>query len=111
MPEIVGGAVGGCVSSTLLNQEDDFTQLGISALGRHIVSLTSTTYGLLNLDPLPQSTTTPPTPLPPFPSLILYRFGPNLDPSLPDPTSLTPASKLIASASPPLPTSEFLTLT
>ncbi|XP_039010959.1 uncharacterized protein At5g39865-like isoform X2 [Hibiscus syriacus] len=56
----------GCVSSNLLNQEDEFTQLGSTALGQHIVSLTSTTYGLLNLDPPPQSTTTPPTPPPPF---------------------------------------------
>ncbi|EOY23869.1 PREDICTED: uncharacterized protein At5g39865 [Theobroma cacao] len=56
----------GCVSSNLLNQEDEFTQLGSSALGHHIVSLTSTTYGLLTLDPPPQSTTTPPTPPPPF---------------------------------------------
>lgn len=54
----------GCVSSNLLNQEDEFTQLGSSALSQHIVSLTSTTYGLLNLDPpSPQPTaTTPPTP-------------------------------------------------
>ncbi|CAK7357441.1 unnamed protein product [Dovyalis caffra] len=54
----------GCVSSNLLNNEDEFTQLGTSALSHHIVSLTSTTYGLLNLDPLPppQTTTTPPTP-------------------------------------------------
>ncbi|XVF12856.1 hypothetical protein REPUB_Repub08aG0155900 [Reevesia pubescens] len=56
----------GCVSSNFLNQEDEFSQLGSSALGHHIVSLTSTTYGLLSLDPLPQSTTTPPTPPPPF---------------------------------------------
>ena len=42
----------GCVSSNLLNQDEDFsTQLGSSALGHHIVSLTSTTYGLLTLDP------------------------------------------------------------
>ncbi|KAJ9148156.1 hypothetical protein P3X46_030240 [Hevea brasiliensis] len=53
----------GCVSSNLLNNDDDFTQLGSSALSHHIVSLTSTTYGLLNLDPPPQSSaTTPPTP-------------------------------------------------
>ncbi|XWS38139.1 hypothetical protein CRYUN_Cryun19dG0104600 [Craigia yunnanensis] len=56
----------GCVSSNLLNQEDDFTQLGSSALGHHIVSLTSTTYGLLTIDPPSHSTTTPPTPPPPF---------------------------------------------
>lgn len=58
--------MGGCVSSNLLNQEDDFSQLGSSPLDHHIVSLTSTTYGLLSLDPLPQSTTAPPTPPPPF---------------------------------------------
>ncbi|OAY59736.1 uncharacterized protein At5g39865 [Manihot esculenta] len=53
----------GCVSSNLLNNDDEFTQLGSSALSHHIVSLTSTTYGLLNLDPPPQSAaTTPPTP-------------------------------------------------
>lgn len=47
----------GCVSSHLLNHEDEF---GTSALGvgHHIVSLTSTTYGLLN-------TLDPPTPPPP----------------------------------------------
>ncbi|XVF53179.1 hypothetical protein PTKIN_Ptkin05aG0079600 [Pterospermum kingtungense] len=56
----------GCVSSNLLNHEDEFTQLGSSALGHHIVSLTSTTYGLLTLDPPSHSTTTPPTPPPPF---------------------------------------------
>lgn len=52
----------GCVSSHLLNHEDEF---GTSALGvgHHIVSLTSTTYGLLNtLDP--PTTTTPPPPPP-----------------------------------------------
>ncbi|XP_027344144.1 uncharacterized protein At5g39865 [Abrus precatorius] len=54
----------GCVSSNLLNQDEDFTQLGSSALGHHIVSLTSTTYGLLTLDP-PHSTT-PSTPPPRF---------------------------------------------
>ncbi|KAK4256580.1 hypothetical protein QN277_006286 [Acacia crassicarpa] len=46
----------GCVSSNLLNHDDEFSQLGSSALGHHIVSLTSTTYGLLNLDPPPPST-------------------------------------------------------
>ncbi|CAK9167455.1 unnamed protein product [Ilex paraguariensis] len=60
----------GCVSSTLLNHDDDFSQIGGSAaLGHHIVSLTSTTYGLLTLDP-PSSdhspTTVPPTPSPRF---------------------------------------------
>ncbi|XP_009613385.1 uncharacterized protein At5g39865-like [Nicotiana tomentosiformis] len=64
----------GCVSSTLLNQDNEFTQMGGSAAGfsHHIVSLTSTTYGLLTLDPPssppPSSTPTtivPPTPTPP----------------------------------------------
>ncbi|XP_028784226.1 uncharacterized protein At5g39865-like [Neltuma alba] len=50
----------GCVSSNLLNHNDEFPQLGASAIGHHIVSLTSTTYGLLNLDP-PQTPTIPPT--------------------------------------------------
>ncbi|KAE8055039.1 hypothetical protein FH972_011909 [Carpinus fangiana] len=53
----------GCVSSNLLNHDDEFTQLGSSALSHHIVSLTSTTYGLLTLDPpSTPSLTTPPTP-------------------------------------------------
>ncbi|KAL3499107.1 hypothetical protein ACH5RR_041839 [Cinchona calisaya] len=44
----------GCVSSTLLRNEDDFSQIGAStAFGHHIVSLTSTTYGLLTLDSPP----------------------------------------------------------
>ncbi|KAK2385643.1 hypothetical protein P8452_40343 [Trifolium repens] len=54
----------GCVSSNLLNHEDELGQLSTSALGvgHHIVSLTSTTYGLLNtLDP-PTTTTPPPPP-------------------------------------------------
>ncbi|PON73511.1 Thioredoxin-like fold containing protein [Parasponia andersonii] len=51
----------GCVSSNLLNHEDEFTQLGSSALSHHIVSLTSSTYGLLTLDPPPHSTTRNPT--------------------------------------------------
>ncbi|PHU27932.1 hypothetical protein BC332_00025 [Capsicum chinense] len=60
----------GCVSSTLLNQDSEFTQMGGSsaAFSHHIVSLTSTTYGLLTLDPPstpPTATTTvPPTPTP-----------------------------------------------
>lgn len=42
----------GCTSSHFLEDDDQFcTQMGgPSALGHHIVSLTSTTYGLLNLD-------------------------------------------------------------
>ncbi|KAK4423207.1 hypothetical protein Salat_1903500 [Sesamum alatum] len=56
----------GCTSSTLLNQDEDFSQIGGSAaFSHHIVSLTSTTYGLLTLDPpqlnriQPRSPTTP----------------------------------------------------
>ncbi|KAL2342357.1 hypothetical protein Fmac_003642 [Flemingia macrophylla] len=41
----------GCVSSNLLSQDEELAQLGSSSLGHHIVSLTSTTYGLLTLDP------------------------------------------------------------
>ncbi|CAK9310838.1 unnamed protein product [Citrullus colocynthis] len=54
----------GCASSHLLNHDDDFPQLGSSALTHHFVSLTSTTYGLLNLDP-PSTTAPPPLPIPP----------------------------------------------
>nr|XP_043613584.1 uncharacterized protein At3g28850-like [Erigeron canadensis] len=46
----------GCASSHLLNHDEDFTKIGSSALGHHIVSLTSTTYGLLTLDPLSSKT-------------------------------------------------------
>lgn len=49
----------GCVSSNLLNHDDDFSHLGSTALGHHIVSLTSTTYGLLTLDPQPPHSSTP----------------------------------------------------
>lgn len=59
----------GCVSSSLLNNDDEFSQMGgsASALGHHIVSLTSTTYGLLSLDPPPdQSPNLAPTPPPRF---------------------------------------------
>ncbi|KAI3453305.1 hypothetical protein Pfo_009968 [Paulownia fortunei] len=55
----------GCVSSTLLNQDEEFTQIGGSAtFSHHIVSLTSTTYGLLTLDPPPPSDSYPTTPPP-----------------------------------------------
>ncbi|CAI9291032.1 unnamed protein product [Lactuca saligna] len=67
----------GCVSSHLLNQDDDFTQIGSSALGHHIVSLTSTTYGLLTLDPSSSPTTVPPTPPPRF---TLSSFFPSPSP-------------------------------
>ncbi|KAL5710194.1 hypothetical protein ACHQM5_020788 [Ranunculus cassubicifolius] len=49
----------GCVSSTFLDHDDDFTQLGASRFGHHIVSLTSSTYGLLTIDP-PHTAPTPP---------------------------------------------------
>ncbi|KAE8655181.1 putative NAC domain-containing protein [Hibiscus syriacus] len=62
----------GCVSSNLLNRDDEFTQLGSTAFGHHIVSLTSTTYGLLTLDPPSQSTTTPPSPDPSFASVSTF---------------------------------------
>ncbi|KAL0446549.1 UNVERIFIED_CONTAM: hypothetical protein Slati_1782800 [Sesamum latifolium] len=60
----------GCTSSTLFNQDEEFSQTGGSAaFSHHIVSLTSTTYGLLTLDPPPlnriqprsPTTTVPPT--------------------------------------------------
>ncbi|CAN8290266.1 unnamed protein product [Cochlearia groenlandica] len=41
----------GCVSSNLLNQNDDFSPL--AGCHHHFVKLTSSTYGLLNLDPPP----------------------------------------------------------
>ncbi|KAI7979234.1 hypothetical protein LOK49_Contig438G00001 [Camellia lanceoleosa] len=56
----------GCVSSTLLNHDDDFSQIGSSSLGHHIVSFTSTTYGLLSLDPPPPSSDSHTTPPPRF---------------------------------------------
>ncbi|KAF9599102.1 hypothetical protein IFM89_035381 [Coptis chinensis] len=73
----------GCVSSTLLDHDDDFSQLGGgSRLGHHIVSLTSSTYGLLTIDP----------PTPP-------RFGlVSLFPSpLPEPKSLRSDPEVINS--------------
>lgn len=54
----------GCASSHLLNRDEDFSQIGSSALGHHIVSLTSTTYGLLTLDPSSSKTSVSPTPQP-----------------------------------------------
>ncbi|XP_026460897.1 uncharacterized protein At5g39865-like [Papaver somniferum] len=54
----------GCVSSSLLDQDDEFTQIGGSTgIGHHFVSLTSTTYGLLTVDSSTKSTEqNPPTP-------------------------------------------------
>ncbi|KAI3687416.1 hypothetical protein L1987_81112 [Smallanthus sonchifolius] len=48
----------GCATSHLLNHDEDFTKIGSSALSHHIVSLTSTTYGLLTLDPSSSKTKT-----------------------------------------------------
>ncbi|KAJ1438723.1 hypothetical protein SESBI_02993 [Sesbania bispinosa] len=50
----------GYVSSNLLNHDEEFAQLGSSALGHDIISLTSTIYGLLTLDPPRTPSTTPP---------------------------------------------------
>ncbi|RZC70822.1 hypothetical protein C5167_033977 [Papaver somniferum] len=54
----------GCASSSLLDQDDEFTQIGGSTgIGHHFVSLTSTTYGLLTVDSTKKSTEqNPPTP-------------------------------------------------
>ncbi|KAG9142864.1 hypothetical protein Leryth_005609 [Lithospermum erythrorhizon] len=51
----------GCVSSTFLNSDDEFSKLrGSTTFGHHIVSLTSTTYGLLTLEPPPTPAAPPP---------------------------------------------------
>ncbi|GAB2252416.1 hypothetical protein Droror1_Dr00005263 [Drosera rotundifolia] len=73
----------GCVSSTLVGHNDEFPNLRSSTgLSHHIVSLTSTTYGLLTLDspsdsssrsspsPLTATTTPPTTPEPQQPRRI-----------------------------------------
>lgn len=90
----------GCVSSNLLSHDEEFSSaLGTSsALGHHIVSLTSTTYGLLTLDPpsSPQppssasaaAATTAPTPPPRF---TLGSIFPS--PLLSDPKSFRSESK------------------
>ncbi|GAB2300806.1 hypothetical protein Dimus_034839 [Dionaea muscipula] len=57
----------GCVSSTLLSHNDEFPQLGSAGLGHHIVSLTSTTYGLLTLDSSSFPARPDPSPTPPEP--------------------------------------------
>ncbi|KAL6538415.1 hypothetical protein OROGR_012403 [Orobanche gracilis] len=85
----------GCVSSALLNQDEEFSQIGgSSAFSHHIVSLTSTTYGLLTIDPPPSpppppdSTATIPTPSPAEPPLPRRTLG-SLFPSPPsEPCSL-----------------------
>ncbi|KAM0897020.1 hypothetical protein ACQ4PT_022811 [Festuca glaucescens] len=57
----------GCVSSTFL-EDDDRRIIGVSASSSHIVSLTSSTYGILTYNPTsdaPKSTPPPPPPPPP----------------------------------------------
>ncbi|KAI3901592.1 hypothetical protein MKW92_035334 [Papaver armeniacum] len=57
----------GCVSSSLLDQDDEFTQIGGSTgIGHHFVSLTSTTYGLLTVDSTTKSSEQNPTTPPRF---------------------------------------------
>ncbi|KAL0372896.1 UNVERIFIED_CONTAM: hypothetical protein Scaly_0971200 [Sesamum calycinum] len=66
----------GCTSSTLLNQDEEFSQTGGSAsFSHHIVSLTSTTYGLLTLDPPTLNRIQPRSPPQPPPRLRLLRRG------------------------------------
>ncbi|XP_058104975.1 uncharacterized protein At5g39865 [Magnolia sinica] len=57
----------GCTSSHLLEDDEDYTHFGgsPSGLGHHIVSLTSTTYGLLTLDSPQRSPTVHPQPITP----------------------------------------------
>ncbi|GFZ16367.1 glutaredoxin family protein [Actinidia rufa] len=76
----------GCVSSTLLNTDDDFSQIGSSSLGHHIVSLTSTTYGLLTLDH--PSSESPPTPTPTPPPPPRFTLGSLFPSPLSEPRSL-----------------------
>ncbi|KAI4351007.1 hypothetical protein L6164_005401 [Bauhinia variegata] len=80
----------GCVSSNLLHHEEEFAKLGSTALGHHIVSLTSTTYGLLTLEP-PHSSANPST----LPSkFILDSVLPN---PLPEPRPLRSDAEVINS--------------
>ncbi|KAG6431497.1 hypothetical protein SASPL_109576 [Salvia splendens] len=71
----------GCVSSTLLTHDDEFPKIG--GFSHHFVSLTSTTYGLLNtLDPPPAD------PLPPETINawdLMSDLDENADPNLPNP--------------------------
>ncbi|CAA0834612.1 Glutaredoxin family protein [Striga hermonthica] len=83
----------GCVSSTFLNQDDDFSQIGGSAaFSHHIVSLTSTTYGLLTLDPPPDSATVSTVPPIPAPSPEPPQPRRTLASLLPSPLSSEPRS-------------------
>ncbi|KAI3804504.1 hypothetical protein L1987_26098 [Smallanthus sonchifolius] len=76
----------GCASSHLLNQDDDFT---------HIVSLTSTTYGLLTLDPSSSPTTIPPTPPPRF-TLASFFSEPKTEPRTEPPHEVINSWELMA---------------
>ncbi|MFS7955345.1 hypothetical protein Hanom_Chr07g00641571 [Helianthus anomalus] len=58
-------------TSYLLNHDEDFPKIGSFALSHHIVSLTSTTYGLLRLDPS-SSKAKPPSQSFPNPRLNRY---------------------------------------
>lgn len=74
----------GCVSSTLLNRDEEFPQLGGSAaFSHHIVSLTSTTYGFLaTLDhhpPLPSPPQAPPTKHQPLETINTWDLMSGLD--------------------------------
>ncbi|XP_010499824.1 PREDICTED: uncharacterized protein At3g28850-like [Camelina sativa] len=55
--------MGGCVSSNFLNPTDEnfSSQINASTLSHHFVKLTSTTYGLLNLDSSSPSLPPPPS--------------------------------------------------
>ncbi|KAL4592712.1 hypothetical protein LXL04_005715 [Taraxacum kok-saghyz] len=64
----------GCASSHLLNPDEDFSQIGSSALSHHIVSLTSTTYGFLSLDPSSSNSKTNVSPNPPPRPTVLSLF-------------------------------------
>uniref|UniRef100_A0A7N0UGW7 Glutaredoxin domain-containing protein n=1 Tax=Kalanchoe fedtschenkoi TaxID=63787 RepID=A0A7N0UGW7_KALFE len=104
----------GCASSALLTpNDDDFSQLGSSAFGHHIVNLTSTTYGLLTLDSpnahhRQPTTMSPPTPPPSFsdPEVInSWELMAGLDA---DSFRFTPSAPNSASATTPfLPRSKF----
>ncbi|KAM1339623.1 hypothetical protein ACFX2I_038402 [Malus domestica] len=87
----------GCASSNLFNHNDEFSQLGSSALSHHIVSLTSSTYGLLTLDPPPPAPTTPSTP----PSR--FTLGSIFPSHLSQPKSLESEPKSLLSDPRPLP--------
>ncbi|XP_042477736.1 uncharacterized protein At5g39865-like [Macadamia integrifolia] len=89
----------GCISSTLFNHDDEFSQFGRPGLGHHIVSLTSTTYGLLTLDPPPPLSPSPNNddlhlnaPIPP--RFALDTLFPN---PLPEPSSLRSQPEVINS--------------